>query len=129
MSVSRRARSTVMGVGGFVGSHLAGRWWLPRQTTRRVFEAGNLAKRAVRWQLRRLARRVTPLLRRVGLQARSGTAYPGGVGPLLVVGPFEWVVGSPYRTYVRMVETVLEGTAFRLVDTSHKRGQVIDLDR
>ena len=83
-------------------------------------------RRAMTWPFRRAARRVTPFLRRVALQARAGTADPGGVGPVLVVGPFEWI---PYRTYLRMVETVFEGTRFHLVDTTHKQGQVIDLGR
>lgn len=89
----------------------------------------SVVRRAAGWPQRQLARRVTPLLRRVALQARSGSADPAGVGPLLVVGPLEWSLASHDPTYASTIRTVLEGTRFRLVDTSHKRNQVIDLGR
>jgi len=44
-----------------------------------------------------------------------------------VVGPYEWFVASHYWMAVRVIEHVLQDTRFHLVDTSHRRGEDIDL--
>jgi hypothetical protein len=77
----------------------------------------------------RTSRRVSAFYRRTALQARSRSSAPAGTGPLLVVGPFEKWVQSPYWMTVRMIESVLSDTCFRLVDTTRMRHRELDLGR
>lgn len=76
--------------------------------------------------VRRWPARLVAAYRRLALQSSARPGQPGGVGPLLVIGPYARLAVRPIG---RMLESALRGTHFHLLDTSHMQNREIDVRR